>query len=127
MERDQAPLSTTENSLLDQKTFVLITGASRGIGREIAIQLSKRVGKNSHFLLVARDEAKLEETVKLMNGTSSKLIITKLIADLAKLESLNRIDAELQRLSKSPSDVAIIVHNAATLGDVSKKACKLNK
>ncbi|MFD1426147.1 3-oxoacyl-[acyl-carrier protein] reductase [Kroppenstedtia sanguinis] len=47
------------------KTCV-ITGASRGIGRAIAVQLSKREDIDN-FLLLARSKQGLEETKKLMN------------------------------------------------------------
>lgn len=44
----------------------VITGASRGIGRAIAISLSKRADI-THFILLARSEEGLQETAELMN------------------------------------------------------------
>lgn len=43
----------------------IITGASRGIGRAIAISLSEREDI-SNFILIARTEAGLHETARLM-------------------------------------------------------------
>ncbi|MEN3004739.1 SDR family NAD(P)-dependent oxidoreductase [Dehalobacterium formicoaceticum] len=45
--------------------LILVTGASSGIGRATAIQLSKLGGK---IVLVARSEDKLNETLKMMEG-----------------------------------------------------------
>lgn len=47
---------------LTGKVFILITGASQGIGRQIAITLSEIVDKNSQILLIARNENGLKET-----------------------------------------------------------------
>ena len=44
----------------------LVVGASSGIGRDIAISISKLNGK---VVLVSRKRENLEETLSLMNGT----------------------------------------------------------
>jgi len=44
----------------------IITGASRGIGRAVAIELSKRK-EIQNFILISRDPLKLEETKNLMD------------------------------------------------------------
>ena len=57
----------------DKKVYI-ITGASRGIGRETAIKLSKKKS-NGIYVLLARDIIQLNETKKLMDSHSE--IITK--------------------------------------------------
>lgn len=52
--------------LLIGKIFVLITGASKDIGREMAIQFSNILDDGSHFLLLARNETGLRETASRM-------------------------------------------------------------
>jgi len=47
----------------NQKTFCVVAGASRGIGREISLKFSENVGPGSVFLLLARSKDALE-TVK---------------------------------------------------------------
>lgn len=50
---------------------ILVTGASSGIGRETAIQLSLLGGR---IILVGRDEVKLQETQQLLQDQSNHII-----------------------------------------------------
>jgi short-subunit dehydrogenase len=47
---------------VDKKTLVVVTGASRGIGRSICSAVGRDVGRESSFLLMARTASALEET-----------------------------------------------------------------
>ena len=49
----------------------LVTGASRGIGRAIAIQLSRLGAK---LVLMGRDQARLEETAKMLATGEAELV-----------------------------------------------------
>lgn len=70
--------------------FVLVTGASSGIGRSIAIECSKMGAK---VLLTARNRERLDETLGLMEMPEKHLVV---IADLSKGEDLSHIVEELQ-------------------------------
>ena len=63
----------------------LVTGASRGIGKAIAIELA-RVGIK-HLILVARDRQKLAEVATEIRTTGVK--VTTLSIDLTQLSSIN--------------------------------------
>ncbi len=52
--------------------IVLLTGASVGIGRELALQLA---GPGTHLALAARDGAKLEEVAALCRGRGSETLV----------------------------------------------------
>jgi NAD(P)-dependent dehydrogenase (short-subunit alcohol dehydrogenase family) len=54
--------------------LVIITGASRGIGAQIALDLNKRFGENTRYLLIARDQPKLEEVKAQMSKENSNLV-----------------------------------------------------
>ena len=92
-------------TLLGKK--VLVTGASSGIGRSIAVICSK-MGAN--LVLVGRKEEKLQETISLMEGKGHSYFI----ADLT-----NR--SEIAELVNSFPQLDGIVHNAG-LG--SRVPCK---
>lgn len=92
-------------TLLGKK--VLVTGASSGIGRSIAVICSK-MGAN--LVLIGRKEEKLQETISLMEGKGHSYFI----ADLT-----NR--SEIAELVNSFPQLDGIVHNAG-LG--SRVPCK---
>ncbi|MDR1653975.1 MAG: SDR family oxidoreductase [Prevotellaceae bacterium] len=63
---------------LENKT-ILVTGASSGIGRAIAIECSKM---GATVILSGRNEQRLQETISQMQGKNHKIIV----ADLTKKE-----------------------------------------
>jgi len=63
-----------------QGKTALVTGASRGIGREIALELAQKGVKK--LLLVARDRSRLEELANVIEGLGVEAVIIPL--DLTK-------------------------------------------
>jgi len=66
---------------LSGKVFLVVTGASRGIGRQIAITFGSLLQEGSHILLLARDLSALQEIAK---SIPSKIIINVFSMDLSK-------------------------------------------
>ena len=62
---------------LEGKT-VLVTGASSGIGRATAIECSKM---GATVVVTGRNEARLQETVSMMEGTTHQIIVADLASD----------------------------------------------
>jgi len=121
--------SAKNTSLLGQKSLCVITGASRGIGKEIAIQLSSKVGPNSKFLLLARNEKDLAATAEEIKKKNSSIAVDISICDISKVtegDTLANFEKKLEGFLKAQSsfDVAFMVHNAATTGDLSKRVAK---
>ncbi len=80
---------------LQDKT-VLVTGASSGIGKAIAIECSK-MGAN--VIITARNEERLSETLSLMLGDNHKMIVADLNSEdqLYRLvESISKLDGLVQ-------------------------------
>lgn len=77
----------------------LVTGASSGIGRDIAIELGKR-GYN--LILVARDEEKLQETAGRIK-TNVKIIVK----DLSIIDNCKDIYEETKK-----EEIDILINNA---------------
>lgn len=76
---------------LEGKT-ILVTGASSGIGRAIAIECSKM---GAIVLLVARSEEKLSATMAEMSGANHQLFCT----DLSKEEEIDKLVMALPSLN----------------------------
>ena len=87
---------------MDQKTIV-VTGASRGIGFETALQLDQ---KGHKVIALARSEGKLEE---LQNSAKSGNI-TVFSTDLTSEEQINALTTELKGIKLNG-----IIHNAGAL------------
>lgn len=75
---------------LEGKT-ILVTGASSGIGRGIAIACSK-MGAN--VLVNGRNESRLKETLQLLEGESNKIVV----ADLSNSVQVTEMVTELPKL-----------------------------
>ena len=75
---------------LKDKT-ILVTGASSGIGRAIAIECSKM---EASVIITARSEERLQETLREMEGEQNKLIV----ADLSIDEDIENLANELPAL-----------------------------
>lgn len=66
---------------LSGKVFLLVTGASRGIGRQIAITFGSLLEEGSLALLLARDKDALQEVA---SNIPSKVKVYIVSADLSK-------------------------------------------
>lgn len=82
---------------LKDKT-ILVTGASSGIGRAIAIECSKM---GASVIITARSEERLQETLREMEGEQNKLIV----ADLS-------IDEDIENLANEMPALDGVVHCA---------------
>jgi len=111
----------------NQRSFCLVTGASRGIGKTIAVEFGKKVGPGSVMLLVARSASALEETKAEVLATSSGVKVVTAAIDLAQPDSgdyLHMINSALITTGTGARDFqhSILVHNAGSLGNIGLKA-----
>jgi len=88
------------------KKYAVITGASRGIGRGIAILLAE-YGYN--LILTARKKDKLEETLNLCTQKNKDIEVFTKTADLA---NINDIDAFVNFAKQKAPRLDILVNNA---------------
>ncbi len=76
----------------------LVTGASSGIGRDIARELDKR---GYDLVLVSRDREKLEEVKKTLKGKNIEVIPMDL-----------SVEENCKRLHSMASDIDVLINNA---------------
>ncbi len=89
---------------------ILITGASRGIGAELALQLTE---ENHHLILVARDEKALRRVCDRCNMASGTDSAFPLVYDLTRI--ISKPEDFLQRLLNYTDSLDILVNNAGLL------------
>ena len=87
-----------------ENQIAVVTGAGRGIGRAIAIELGKL---GTRVTLVARSRTELEETARVIGKGASVIP-----ADIRKREDVERVFEQVQNTS-GPVDILV---NAAGLG-----------
>lgn len=102
--------------------LVIITGASRGYGRSLAVSFARRLKKPLHLVLAARSAADLEETRALVLAARAERETT---CDLVALDctgdSYSLVTACDQMFKDSGSDKytdVIFVSNAGVLGQL---------
>lgn len=101
--------------------YLLITGASKGIGATMAVETSRHFRSGSVVVLLARSSAGLEATKEKILEANSGLKVVVHSMDLTKppVEDLQKLIRDSYDATVG-YDLAMIVHNVGTIGDVSK-------
>jgi NAD(P)-dependent dehydrogenase (short-subunit alcohol dehydrogenase family) len=94
--------------------IALITGASRGIGRAVAIRFA---AEGAHVILAARTQGGLEEVDDIVRATGGSATIVPL--DLTDHDSIDRLGG---LVAERWGRLDILVGNAARLGQLSPMA-----
>lgn len=98
-----------------KKTFVVVSGASRGIGATIAIDLSKLLNEST-FVLLARSETGLEKVESEITQTGNDVLTHSLDLSKPNLDSYQRVFSDISK----PFAQKIIFHNAGQVGTLDK-------
>ncbi|KMQ90558.1 sepiapterin reductase [Lasius niger] len=105
---------------LSGKVFLVITGASRGIGREIAITFGSLLQEGSHILLLARNLNGLQEVAKNIPSKVTVHTVSMDLGEVTKTDFEKTILGCLKGITRDAFDRVVIVHNVGTIGDISK-------
>ncbi|XP_036433919.1 sepiapterin reductase b [Colossoma macropomum] len=114
---------TTEGNRDLGKALCIITGASRGFGRTLALQVACLVKPQSVLLLVARSVEQLKELredIVTLDAGQKRLVVHCVQADLEKKEGVEKTVRAAQQIDSSVIDHLLIINNAGSLGDVSR-------
>lgn len=118
-------MADTTQSFFGTPAVAFITGASKGIGRAIAIEFARRFSEGLLLVLTGRSEKDLQETASLIKADSSflssKMTVRCVVGDLQNQATIqNLIERLFENIDPSQYQHAILVNNAASTGDVSK-------
>lgn len=89
-------------------TAALITGASRGLGRALALQLAKQ---GARVVMVARNQAALDAAVAEVTAAGG--IAFGITADIGDKQQIHAIAGQAAALV---GPIELLIHNASTLG-----------
>lgn len=109
--------------LRDKLVYLIVTGASKGIGAMMAIECSRNFRTGSVVVLLARSEAGLDSTKREILKINADL---KVITKSMDLEKPSPEDLKLLINDSYDAsigfDLMMMIHNVGTLGDVTKWA-----
>lgn len=63
------------NEFWCRRTCVILTGASRGIGQSLAVEISRLLVPESTIVLIARDTNGLEKTKEMVNKENGDILV----------------------------------------------------
>jgi short-subunit dehydrogenase len=92
------------------RRWAIVTGASGGLGREIAIELSQ---DGYDCILLARRSDGLDETAAAILRTSGRAAVP-IVVDLTEAEAIATIEGEMDAAGIAVTDVALLVNNAGS-------------
>jgi NAD(P)-dependent dehydrogenase (short-subunit alcohol dehydrogenase family) len=90
-------------------TFVLITGATRGIGQAAAIELAR---SGAEVALVGRDPGRVEETAREARASGGGAPVHEHVADLMLMAEVRKLAAEIN--DRYPS-IDVLANNAGAM------------
>ncbi len=111
-------------AVFSESCHCIISGASQGLGREIAVQFAREwngTGSKSDMVLIARNLTGLEETKRLVLSENKAIHVSLLQADLCNLETLSSTcDKTMEGFDPNKHKHVFLLHNAGILGDITK-------
>jgi len=120
--------SCVKSNIWEQKTFAVVTGASRGIGQAIVEKLAETLAPGSVILLISRDEVSLVSIQQALQENNPSIRIEIGISDLSTCTaaSLNEIFSRvLVEFSAESFSRSLCIHNAGTIGNLSKRCADI--
>ncbi|OQR67384.1 sepiapterin reductase-like [Tropilaelaps mercedesae] len=112
-------------SFFGRRVLLIVTGASRGLGLEIATQFSGKIANGSVVVLTARNAEKLKVNSDKLKQIYPEITFESFVSDNASTEYTNYEKLLKEKLKAEPEEV-VVVHNAGSLGNVQKPLSDLN-
>ncbi|XP_023952425.2 sepiapterin reductase isoform X1 [Bicyclus anynana] len=118
--------SSSTNIDLSEPSFCVVSGASQGIGRAIAVEIAKCLGPDSLMLLLARNNEELAVTAGLCESENVKVVCNAV--DLSTATEELMMDILQGAISGRQVDEfahALIFHNVGSLGNLAIETSRM--
>lgn len=108
--------------MIDTKSFCIITGGSRGIGRAIAVALSTKFSSESVVVITGRSAADLSDTRLEVQAVAPGVEVRAVPADLGNVDALKQgvISELFKDVDPASFQNILLINNAGSLGGVSR-------
>lgn len=118
--------SSSTNINLSGSTYCVLTGASQGIGRAIAVEVSKLLGPNSVMLLLARNKNELAITASLCKSANVKVLFNPVDLSKASINEMNDVlNNSLAGRKVTDFTTSMIFHNVGSLGNLAVETFRM--
>lgn len=119
-------MASSSNIDLSRATYVVLTGASQGIGRAIAVEISKLLGPKSLMLLLARNKQELANTASMCESDNVKVLYESIDLSKATVQEMNDIlKNSLHGRKVTDFTSNIIFHNVGSVGNLGKETARM--
>ncbi|XP_069111569.1 sepiapterin reductase-like [Argopecten irradians] len=124
-------MAAAANDMFSRKACVVITGASRGLGKSVAKIFASKFPSTSLFILLSRNVSNLDVVKSEILENNPNLTIAVKKFDQGNLDQTiydTLFDSVFKEYNVTADDFeqSVIVHNAGTLGDNTKYASDLS-
>lgn len=116
--------SSSSSIDLSGPSFCVVSGASQGIGRSIAVEVSQHLGPKSIMLLLARNKAELATTASLCKANDIQYNSIDL-STASEQEMHDVIVNALKGRQVKDFSKCIIFHNVGSLGNLSVETSRM--
>ncbi|XP_059054857.1 sepiapterin reductase [Achroia grisella] len=119
-------MASSTNIDLSASTYCVLTGASQGIGRAIAVEVSKLLGPNSLMLLLARNKQELEKTASLCESNNVKVLFESVdLSQASNQEMKDILEKSLEGKNVADFALNLIFHNVGSLGNLAVETSRM--
>ncbi|XP_026823307.1 sepiapterin reductase-like [Rhopalosiphum maidis] len=109
----------------NRRTCVILTGASKGIGQCLAVEIGKLLVPESTIILTARDTNGLEKTKKMINKENSDILIECYSVDFYNSDA-TMFEKIVEPIDSTKYELFLLIHNAGSIGNLNHLAADMN-
>ncbi|XP_060877505.1 sepiapterin reductase-like [Metopolophium dirhodum] len=113
------------NEFWSRRTCVILTGASKGIGQCLAVEIGKLLVPESTIVLMARDTNGLEKTKEMVNKENSDILVEYYSVDLYN-SNATMFEKIVEPIDSTKYELFLLIHNAGSVGNLDHLAADMN-